>query len=143
MRQLFQQGGEAVLEAEVFAEAGCVLPDEIDFANALGGKARGFGDDRGDGARAELAAKLRNDAEGAGMIAAFGDLDVGGVARGGEQARGVLVVEIAGQLGAGPVPGVAGEASGLLAGIAFGTRRDGLTLAAGRGARPAAGAGRF
>ena len=122
LRELFEQRGEAILNAEVFAEAGCVLPDEVDFAHALGGEALGLDDDRGDGARAELAAELRNDAEGAGMIAAFGNLDVGGVASGGEQARGVLVVEIAGQLGGGSVPGVAREASGFLAGIAFGTR---------------------
>ena len=120
--ELFEQRGEAVLDAEVFAEAGCVLPDEIDFAHALRGQALGLGDDRGDGAGAELAAQLRNDAEGAGMIAAFGDLDVGGVARRGQQARRVLVVEIAGQLGGGAVPAVAGEASGLLAGIALGAR---------------------
>ncbi len=139
LRELFEQGGETVLNAEVFAEAGCVLPDEIDFANALGGEALRLDDNRGDGAGAELAAQLRNDAEGAGMIAAFGDLDVGGVARGGEQARGVLVVEIAGQLGSGTVPSVAGEASGLLAGIAFRTRGglvDGYATLPTAGSRP-------
>ena len=38
-----------------------------------------FGDHRLEAARAELAAQLRDDAEGAGMIAALGDLDVGRV----------------------------------------------------------------
>ncbi len=56
LRELFEQRGETILNAEVFAEAGCVLPDEIDFANALRGQPPGLGDDRGDGARAELAA---------------------------------------------------------------------------------------
>ncbi len=66
------------------------------------------------------------------MIASFGNLDVGGVARRGKQARSVLVVKIAGKLGGGPVPRVAREASGSLAGIALGAGGEWVGYAAGR-----------
>ena len=69
--------------------------------------------------RAELAAQLRDDAERAGMIAAFGDLDIGGVFRRCQQTRRVLVVEIVGQIGDGAIPFVAGETSGFFTRRAF------------------------
>ena len=69
--------GEAFGEAEVFAVAGGVLADEGDLADALGDEVLGFGDDGGHAAGTELAAELRDDAEAAGVVAAFGDLDVG------------------------------------------------------------------
>ena len=69
--------GEAVFEAEVFAVAGGVLADEGDLADALRDEVFGLGDDGRHAARAELAAELRDDAEAAGVVAAFGDLDVG------------------------------------------------------------------
>ena len=72
-----REGGEAVGEAEVFAVAGGVLADEGDLADALGDEVFGFGDDGRHAAGAELAAELRDDAEAAGVVAAFGDLDVG------------------------------------------------------------------
>ena len=122
LRQPLQQQRQAVFQAEVFAVAGGVLPDEGDFANALLGQLLRLGDDRLEAARAKLAAQLRNDAERAGMIAAFGDLDVGRVLRRGQQARRVLVVQIVRQVGDGAVPAVFGEASGGLAGVAFGAR---------------------
>ena len=125
LRQPFEQQREAVLQAEVFAVAGGVLPDERDFAHALLREALGFGDDRLEAPRAELAAQLRNDAERAGMIAAFGDLDVSRVLRRGQQARRVLVVEIVGQVGDGAVPGVAWRSGRVRGGIAFGTRSAG------------------
>src|SRR6266568_539020 len=90
LRKLLKQGGEAVLNPKVFAEAGCVLPDEVDFANALRGQSLRFGHNGGDAARTELAAKLRDDAEGAGMITSFCNLDVGGMARRGEQERSIF-----------------------------------------------------
>ena len=80
----------------------------------------GFGDDGGEAAGAELAAELRDDAEAAGVVAAFGDFDVGGGARGGEDAGGFVGVEVGGEGGGGAVPGVAGEAAGGFAGVAFG-----------------------
>ena len=80
LREPLEQQREAVLQAEVFAVAGGVLADERDFAHALlrrGAAASAMTDSKR--RRAELAAQLRDDAEAAGMIAAFGDLDVGGV----------------------------------------------------------------
>ena len=92
-----EEGGEAVLEAEVFAVAGGVLADEGDLADAAGDELLGFGDDGLEAAGAELAAQVGDDAEAAGVVAAFGDLDVGRGARGGEDSAGWFVVEIGGQ----------------------------------------------
>ena len=78
-----EEFGEAFLEAEVFAVAGGVLADEGDLADSLGDEVLGLGDDGAHAAGAELAAELGDDAEGAGVIAAFGDFDVGGGAGGG------------------------------------------------------------
>ena len=66
-------------------------------------QALGFGDDGFEAAGAELAAQLGNDAEGAGMIAALGNLDVRHVARRGENARRGVVVKIVGQIADGAV----------------------------------------
>ena len=76
-RELFQQQGEAVFQSEVLAVAGGVLSDERDFAHAGLRQALGFGDDGFETPRAELSPQLGNDAEAAGMIAAFGDFDIG------------------------------------------------------------------
>jgi hypothetical protein len=81
-----EEGGEAVFEAEVFAIAGDVLADEVDFADAIVEQAAGFEDDAFKAAAAELAAELGDDAEGAGVIAALGDFDVGVVFGGGADA---------------------------------------------------------
>ena len=86
--QLVQQQRQAVFQTEVFAVASCVLADESNFAHTGLREALGFGNDGFETARAELAAKLRNDAERTGMVAAFGDLDVGRVA-GVARMRGV------------------------------------------------------
>src|ERR1700674_1250632 len=45
------------------------------------------------------------------MIAAFGDLDVRGVAGRSQHPRGGLVVEVVGQIGDGAIPGFSGEAA--------------------------------
>src|SRR3974377_535993 len=120
--QAFEQQSESIFQAKVFAVAGSVLPDEGDFANALLREMLRFGDHGLEAARAELAAQLRNDAERAGMIAALGDLDVSRVLRSGQQARGVLVVKIVGQVGDSAVPAVFREASGGFAGVALRAR---------------------
>ncbi len=99
-----EQGGEAVGEAEVFAVAGGVLADEGDLADALCDEVFGFGDDGRHAAGAELAAKLRDDAEAAGVVAALGDFDVGRCAWGGEDAWSGVVVEVLGECGGGSVP---------------------------------------
>ena len=111
---------QAVLEAEVFAVARGVLTDEGDLAGAAGDELLGFGDDRFKSARAEFAAKVGNDAEGAGMVAALGDFDVGGGFWGGQEARGGFVVEVGGQQMGCALPVVAAEAALLFAVVAFG-----------------------
>src|SRR6185437_10547295 len=68
---------EFCIGREILAVACSVLADECDLAHTLRDKLLCFGDDARNGARAELATKLWNDAEAAGMIAAFGNLDVG------------------------------------------------------------------
>ena len=120
-----EQSGEAVFEAEVFAVAGGVLADEGDLADAAGDELLGLGDDRLEAARAEFAAQVGNDAEGAGVVAALGDFDVGRGFRRGEEARGGFVVEIGGQQVGCALPVVAAEAALLLAVVAF---ADGLGL---------------
>ena len=80
--------GQAIFQAEVFAVAGCVLSDERDFAHAGLREALGFGDHGFETPRAELTAKLGNDAEAARMIAAFGNFYVGRLSRSGST-RGV------------------------------------------------------
>ncbi len=94
LREAFEQQRQAVAQAEVFAVKGGVLSDEGDFADARGGQVRGFARDRLQPPAAEFSAQLRDDAEGAGMVAALIDLDVGGVARRREDARRLVLVEI-------------------------------------------------
>src|SRR5580704_9376087 len=94
LREALEEDGEAVAEAEIFAVESGVLPDQGNFADARGGEIFGFAHDGLEAAAAEFAAQLRNYAEGAGMIAAFVDFDVGGVARSRENARRQVVVEI-------------------------------------------------
>src|SRR5580704_2803422 len=74
LREAGEKGREAVLHSQVFAETCRVLTNQIDFADALRKQAGGFANDRFETAAAKLAAVLRNHTEGAGMIAAFGDL---------------------------------------------------------------------
>ena len=111
MRLRHERATRESLCAEVFAVAGGVLADEGDLAHALGDEVFGLGDDGLQAARTELAAQLGDDAEAAGVVAAFGDLDVGRGASGGEDARGLVGVEIFGQRGGGAGPCGAGEAA--------------------------------
>ena len=60
----------------VHAEVGSVLRDEVDFLHALRDEALCFLDDGILGARTMLAPDFRDDTEGAGMITAFGNLEV-------------------------------------------------------------------
>ncbi len=141
-----EQRGKAVFEAEVFAVAGGVLADEGDFLDAAGDELLGFGDDGLEAAGAEFAAQVGDDAEGAGVVAALGDFDVGRGFGRGQEARGGFVVEIGGQQVGCALPGVAAEAALLFAVVAFGRGkcvlvicgcrrgipgRDGFRLAAG------------
>ena len=92
--QAFEKAGQPIGEAEVFAVGGGVLPNQIDFANAPIEEARGFGDHGFQMAAAEMAAILRDHAEGAGMVAAFRDFDVSEMARSREHARREVVVQV-------------------------------------------------
>src|SRR5437868_3804452 len=102
--QRVEQRGEAILQAEIFSVAGGVLANEGDLADALCDELFGFGDDGLQPARAELPAKLRDDAEAAGVVTALCYFDVGRGARRGENSRRVLRVEIVGQSCGGAVP---------------------------------------
>ena len=110
------------LEAEVFAVAGGVLADEgghwPPWAMRFWASARIEPMRR----EPELAAGTGDDAEAARVVAAFGDFDVGGGPRGGEDAWSGVVVEIFGECGGCPVPGGAGEAAGGFSQRAFGTK---------------------
>ncbi len=106
-------------QAEVFAVTGGVLADEGDLPDAAGDEGFGFGDDGLEAAGAELAAELGDDAEAAGMVAALGDLDVGRGARRGQDARCGVRVEVLRQGCGSAIPRGAGEASLLLAQVAF------------------------
>ena len=79
--QAFEKVGQPIGDAQVFAVRGGVLPDQINLADALLEKARGFGNDGFQLAAAEMAAILRDHAEGARMVAAFRDFDVSEMAR--------------------------------------------------------------
>jgi hypothetical protein len=70
-----EESGEAVFETEVFAVTGGVLTDEGDLADAAGDELLSFGDDGFKAARTEFSAEVGDDAEGAGVVAAFGDFD--------------------------------------------------------------------
>ena len=75
----------------IHAEVGRVLGDEVDLLDAFGDELARFLDDGLDRTAAVAAADARDDAEGAGVVAAFGDLDVGRVTRREAEARGVEV----------------------------------------------------
>src|SRR5213080_899520 len=68
LRQTLQQRCQAVLETQVFAITGGVLADQGNFAHAIGSQPLGLGNYRLKMPRAELPAKLRNDAETTRMV---------------------------------------------------------------------------
>ena len=117
--EFVEQRGETVLEAEVFAVAGGVLADERNLLDAARNELLGFGDDGLETPRAEFAAQVGDDAEGAGVVAALGDFDVGRCARRREKPRGLFVIEICGQGRRCTGPGVAAEAACAFAAVAF------------------------
>lgn len=78
----------------IHAEEGRVLGNQIEFFHAFFDELARLGDDAFDGATAMAAPDLRDDAERAGMVAALGDLDVGGVFRSEPKTRGVEVRDV-------------------------------------------------
>ena len=89
--QLFQGVGVAQVAAEIRG----VLAHEVDLQDPLGHQAPGFGHHRGHRPAALGAADGRDDAEGALVVAALADLQVGAGPGGGQQPGAVLVVEVA------------------------------------------------
>jgi hypothetical protein len=89
-------GFGAVFGPLVHAEVGGVLGDEIDFLDSGSDEVARFFDDGFLGATAVAAADLRDDAEGAGMVAAFRNFDVSEVFGGEAEARGVVVGDVFG-----------------------------------------------
>ena len=71
-----------------------VLRDEEQLLDPAVGQIARFADDRGRVPAAKLSAQRRDDAERAGVVAAFGDLDVGVVRRRREDTRGGGIVQI-------------------------------------------------
>ena len=80
----------------VHAEEGRILGDQVDLLDAFLHEAAGFLHDAVDRAAAMPAADLRDDAEGAWVVAAFGDLDVRKMIRGEAEARRVVVRDVRG-----------------------------------------------
>ena len=94
LREAFEERGQAVAQAEIFAIKSCVLADQGDFAHARGREIFRFAHDGFESAAAEFSAKLRDHAESTGMIAAFVNFDIGRVAGRRENARREVVIEI-------------------------------------------------
>ncbi len=88
------QERQAVAQAKVFAIGSRVLPDERHFADAGRGEIFRLAHDGFKPPAAEFSAQLRDDAERAGMVAAFGNLDVRGVFRRRENPRRKIVIQI-------------------------------------------------
>ena len=92
--------GAAWVRADVFpfihAEVGGVLADEIDFADTGLDELGDLADDAVLGAAAVAAADAGDDAERAGVVAALGDFDVGGVSRREAEAGRVVVRDVFG-----------------------------------------------
>src|SRR5258707_15440985 len=88
-----QQLRQAVAQSQIFAVGSSVLADQRDFASSSGGQIFRFAQHRFEPPAAEFSAQLWNDAERAGMIAAFGDFYVSGGFWSGENARGQIVIK--------------------------------------------------
>ena len=97
LRQALQQRGQSIADSQIFAVKSGVLADQRDFAHARGRQILGFTHHGLKSAAAEFSAQLWDHTKRAGMVAAFVDLDVSGVTRSGQNARGGIVVQIIGQ----------------------------------------------
>ena len=103
--ELVEQFHEPGLAVEVHAVVGRVLRDDHQLFHAVGGEFAGLADHLLDRLGGMLAPHLRDRAEGAGAIAALGDLEVGHVPR--RDPHPARVVEGAGGGGAKDAPLVA------------------------------------
>ena len=117
-----EQLRKAVLDAQVFAIAGSVLADQRDLLDAARNELLRLGDDRLEAARAEFPPEIGDDAEGTGMVAALGNLDVGRGFGGCQEPWSVFIVEVGWQVVRRALPIVAAEAALQLTLIPFGPR---------------------
>ncbi len=92
MQSLEQLREAAAADAAIAAPHRGVLRDQDELFGAAGDERARFGADRFGAAAAELPAQRRDDAERARVIAAFGDLEIGGGARRRDQARQEIVL---------------------------------------------------
>ena len=74
--QPVEEDGQAVSQAEVLSECRRVLTDQRQLPSTLSEQVRGLVDHGLEAAAAKAAPQLRNDAEGARVVAAFVDLEV-------------------------------------------------------------------
>ena len=104
LAQLGEQRPQHPLVVEVDAVAGDVLGDDDELLHPGVGQGLGLRQQGLHGTAAVAAPQLGNDTEGAPVVAALGDLQVGGVGGGGGDARPVLlrVVDIPEAVGRAP-----------------------------------------
>ena len=88
--EFFEQFHEPGLAVEVHSVVGRVLRDDHQFLHAVGGQFLGLADHLLDRLGGVLAPHLRDRTEGAGAVAALGDLEVGHVPRRDPHAAGVV-----------------------------------------------------
>src|SRR3982074_2811318 len=120
--ELLQQLGQAVLQAKILAIAGRVLSDQSNFPDPAPRQPLGLGYHRLEAPRAKLSSQLRNNAEGARMIAALRDFDISHVPWRGQDSRCGIVVKIVGKIADCAVPRFPRKASLWGPSIAFGSR---------------------
>src|SRR6476661_5974581 len=122
--EFFEQQSQAIFETEILSIASGVLANEGDFTHARAGETFRLGDYGFKSARAKFATQLWNNAKRAGMIASLRNLDIGSVARRGQNSGCRVIVQIIGEIGDGAVPGFAGKTALRLASISLRTRRQ-------------------
>ena len=117
--ELVEQRRKPILNPQILAIAGRILPDQRDLLHSACHQSLRLGNYRLKAPRAKFSAQVGNDAEAARMIAAFRDLDIRRCASGRQEARRVFVVEIRRQQMAGALPILAAKAPLLLPMVAF------------------------
>src|SRR6516225_4184133 len=91
--KLLKENGQAVAQTDVLAIRSGVLADQGNLAHSRRGQVFRFPDDGFKAPAAKGAAQLRDDAERAGVVAAFGDLDVSLMLGRGDDARREVVIK--------------------------------------------------
>ena len=92
-RQAFQQLRQTIPQIQVFAVRRRVLPDQCNLAHACGRQIGRLAHHGFETTAAEFSAELGNDAKRARVIATLGNLNVSGMARCRQHARGGVVIQ--------------------------------------------------